>query len=165
MVQTDTKELAAGDCILWEYNTQRSRDAFEILVAIFDARDEMVAHELKRGNVQLDWTYGQVQIATPGTYFLRFFLGSYDATGGGLVGARMEVRNVRFSDTCLDDNSLRLGPLASSTTRSTVSYTSTSQTRNSVINTSTTSTTTSSTNTSTTSTTASTTTTWTQTAS
>ncbi|CAE7903290.1 unnamed protein product [Symbiodinium necroappetens] len=101
--------LTAGDCILWEYNTQKSRDAFEILVAIFDAGEEMVAHELKRGNVQLDWSYGQVQIATPGTYFLRFFLGSYDATGGGLVGARMEVRVYQNFQLNLHDlNALKL---------------------------------------------------------
>ena len=158
MVQTDSHALTAGNCILWEYNTQKSRDAFEILVAVFDGAEHMVAHELKRGNLQLDWSYGQVQVSQPGTYFLRFFLGSYDATGGGLVGARMEVRNVRFSDSCLDENSLRLGPLASSTTSSTVSHTSTSSTN-------TTSSTTSTTNTSTTSTSFSTSTTWTRTVS
>ncbi|CAJ1418081.1 unnamed protein product [Effrenium voratum] len=122
MVETDTQDLPEGRCIVWEYSTQGSRDAFEVLVGVFNSSDQVVAHELKRGDVRLDWTFGQLRVPYESSYYMRFFLGSYDATGGGLVGARLQLRNLR-SQACLDDATLSMGPDATSTTATSSSVT------------------------------------------
>ena len=46
-----------------------------------------------------------------GTYYLSFILASYDASGGGALGAQMGVRNIRSISSCLDEETLANGPV------------------------------------------------------
>ncbi|CAJ1356177.1 unnamed protein product [Effrenium voratum] len=139
MVETDTQDLPEGRCIVWEYSTQGSRDAFEDMEAPYAAAYSLRAALCAGGGVQLlrpsggaraeawrcaagDWTFGQLRVPYESSYYMRFFLGSYDATGGGLVGARLQLRNLR-SQACLDDATLSMGPDATSTTATSSSVT------------------------------------------
>eukprot|EP00435_Cladocopium_sp_Y103_P045495 s1026_g13.t1 len=113
MVQTDQQTLAAGDCLLWEYKTAGSADAFEVFVGVFGPSGTLVASDWKRGGTAagtLDWTFGQLQVTSAGSYYMSFFLASYDETGGGALGARMDVRNIRSISECLDEETLQNGP-------------------------------------------------------
>eukprot|EP00434_Breviolum_minutum_P039875 symbB.v1.2.035417.t1/scaffold4734.1/size35659/1 len=118
MVQTDQQMLNAGDCILWEYKTEGGSDAFEVFVGVFGSSGNLVTNDWKRGesaSSQLDWTFGQLEVNVSGSYYLSFFLASYDATGGGALGAAMGVRNIRSISPCLDDETLQNGPVPTTT--------------------------------------------------
>lgn len=120
MAETNLQELTAGSCVRWEYSTQNSSEAFEVFVGAFGGTPErLVAYELKRGLAQ-DWSYGQVQVPNDGEFLLRFYLASYDSSGGGIVGSSLRLRNVR-SQPCLNATALAAGPPASTTTSSTSS--------------------------------------------
>lgn len=120
MAETNRQELTAGSCVLWEYSTASSSEAFEVFVGAFGGSPEgLVAYEWKRGNLQ-DWSYGQVQVPNDGEFLLRFYLASYDSSGGGVVGSSLRLRNVR-AQPCLNATALAAGPPASTTTSSTSS--------------------------------------------
>ncbi|CAK9101841.1 unnamed protein product [Durusdinium trenchii] len=118
MVQTDEQILAAGDCILWEYETEGSSDAYEILVVVFGPSGSLVTYDFRRASSRfdsLDWSFNQLEVLASGSYFMRFFLASFDATGGGALGARMGVRNIRSQVPCLDAETLQAGPVETTT--------------------------------------------------
>ncbi|CAK9063637.1 Uncharacterized protein SCF082_LOCUS32922 [Durusdinium trenchii] len=124
MVETNSLEVLAGNCIIWEYNTQGSADAFEIFVGAFNT-SQLLNSSLQRGDLRLDWSYGQLAFPSDDLVFLRLFLASYDASGGGLVGATLRVRYLRTAP-CLDAETLLAGPPASTTSSTVVTSSSTS---------------------------------------
>eukprot|EP00913_Durusdinium_trenchii_P018346 g17234.t1 len=111
-----------GNCIIWEYNTQGSADAFEIFVGAFNT-SQLLNSSLQRGDLRLDWSYGQLAFPSDDLVFLRLFLASYDASGGGLVGATL-----RFGDVqqLLLEGTTSTSSTSSSSSSSTASSSSTS---------------------------------------
>lgn len=92
---SSTFEAKAGDDLAFDWSAANGGDDYEVYGFLVE-EGTGVHHELMygRGNVQ-NWTTATGTIPADGTYRFRFVSGTYDATGGLVVGASLYIDNVR----------------------------------------------------------------------
>eukprot|EP00931_Biecheleriopsis_adriatica_P022239 TRINITY_DN14347_c0_g1_i2.p1 TRINITY_DN14347_c0_g1~~TRINITY_DN14347_c0_g1_i2.p1 ORF type:complete len:752 (+),score=118.37 TRINITY_DN14347_c0_g1_i2:37-2292(+) len=112
-LQTTPITMPAGSFVQWEWLATGRVDWYEVVVAVYSIDQTVVevvdtdlnlipSNMIKLESVAFqrgattDWVTQQLIVNDEGTFFVRFHLGSYDETGGGLVGAEMKVRNFQF---------------------------------------------------------------------
>lgn len=92
---SDTFEATAGDALSFDWAAANGSDDYEIYAFLVDtANDEHTLLTYGRG-FQQPWTTASGQIPADGTYRFRFVSGSYDRTGGHLLGASLYIDNIR----------------------------------------------------------------------
>eukprot|EP00931_Biecheleriopsis_adriatica_P096629 TRINITY_DN70281_c0_g1_i1.p1 TRINITY_DN70281_c0_g1~~TRINITY_DN70281_c0_g1_i1.p1 ORF type:complete len:697 (-),score=84.12 TRINITY_DN70281_c0_g1_i1:200-2056(-) len=112
-LQTTPITMPAGSSVQWEWLATGQVDWYEVVVAVYSINQSVIEvvdsdlNLLSSNMVKLEsvafqrgatteWVKEQLVVHDEGTFFVRFHLGSYDETGGGMVGAEMKVRNFQF---------------------------------------------------------------------
>jgi len=97
-LDTQYAYLQQGDTFSYTYRAIGGSDWYEAAIVLFRGTPparigESVAVEVRvvRGESIGEFITESFQIPSAGNYFLAFFTGSYDRTGGGALGASMEV--------------------------------------------------------------------------
>jgi len=92
-VDTQTYTLGVNDVVHYDYTAESGGDWFEVAAVLVDASNgNQVYAKFKRGSTGR-FTESLYTITSAGDYFVRFFLGSYDRSGGGGLGARLTVHS------------------------------------------------------------------------
>jgi len=93
-VDSRTYTLDVGDVVHYDYTAGGGQYYwFEVAVVLMDASNgNQVYAKFKRGETGR-FTESLYTITSAGDYFVRFFLGSYDRTGGGHAGTQLTVHS------------------------------------------------------------------------
>ena len=90
--------LASDDKIFFDYMYQaiEGGDWFEVGVGLYEG-DVLKGCKVYRGKEMDNFTTDYFDIPGSGNYKLGFFLGSYDKTGGGSLGATLKVKKFQMT--------------------------------------------------------------------
>ena len=90
--------LASDDKIFFDYMYQaiEGGDWFEVGVGLYEG-DVLKGCKVYRGKEMDNFTTDYFDIPGSGNYKLGFFLGSYDKTGGGSLGATLKVKKFQVT--------------------------------------------------------------------
>ena len=92
---TDVYTLASGQSVTYDFTAQGGSDWYEVGVVLMQG-SSVITQKLFRGDSG-SFSGNLGTIGTTGSYFIRFFLGSYDRTGGTVLGATLIVNGFSFS--------------------------------------------------------------------
>jgi acetamidase/formamidase len=67
-------------------------DWFEVSIGLYDDSSNLKGCKVYRGNKMAGFTNDHFNIPSTGNYKLGFFAGSYDRTGGTVLGATLKVK-------------------------------------------------------------------------
>ena len=84
--------MGAGDKVYFDYRAFAGGDWFEVAIGLYDASSSLQQCKVYRGNNMADFTSDYFNIPTVGNYKLGFFGGSYDYSGGTVLGATLQVK-------------------------------------------------------------------------
>ena len=94
----------AGEKIYFDYQAIGGSDWFEVGVGIYDAGTSMAdwgklkGCKVFRGNAMTDFTNDYFDVPSGGgNYKLGFFVGSYDRSGGTVLGATLKVKKFQMT--------------------------------------------------------------------
>ena len=96
--ESKVASASAGSKVYFEYQADAIGDWFEVAVGLYDVDGHLEQCKVYRGNTMAPgWEIDYFDIPDLGNYKLGFFAGSYDQTGGTVLGATLKVR--RFDMT------------------------------------------------------------------
>lgn len=84
-------EAAPGETLYFKYKAESGGDWFELMIELWDSVAPVETLAFKRGDSMSDFAEFSHTFTTAGTYKLLFHIGSYDYSGGGVLGALMYV--------------------------------------------------------------------------
>jgi len=74
------------------YQSLGAGDWFEVAIGLYDGSSNIKECKVYRGNKMSSYTSDHFNIPSTGNYKLGFFAGSYDRTGGTVLGATLKVK-------------------------------------------------------------------------
>lgn len=93
-MQTEEVEIKKGDVASYTWTSSGAVDNYEVFVGLYSSTCGLVDYQFQRGEQQ-DWKTFELFAPKTDKYFMKFMLASYDGTGGGAVGADMQVKEVK----------------------------------------------------------------------
>ncbi|MDC1118079.1 flagellin [Alphaproteobacteria bacterium] len=97
LVSSDSKEISAGEKVIFDWKASGTNDAFDIFAYIVDVdtgATEVLLNETQSPAGSTDWATATHTVQTSGNYKYVFINGTYDDTGGKLLGAEMYLDNI-----------------------------------------------------------------------
>ncbi|MDA9597866.1 flagellin [bacterium] len=97
LVSSDPKEISAGEKVIFDWKASGTNDAFDIFAYIVDVdtgATEVLLNETQSPAGSTDWATVTHTVQTSGNYKYVFINGTYDDTGGKLLGAEMFLDNI-----------------------------------------------------------------------
>ena len=97
LVSTEAKEINAGEKVTFDWKASGTNDAFDIFAYIVDVdtgATEILLNETQSPAGSTNWTTVSHTVQTSGNYKYVFINGTYDDTGGKLLGAEMFLDNI-----------------------------------------------------------------------
>jgi len=107
--QTTHATVQGGHCVRWEYSSAGKTDWYEIYVGLFEGGTDKLLHETFQRGHSAEWSYAQLKVDTTSDVYLKYYLASYDNTGGFAIGADIKVRNL-VHGPCMTNAQLAAGP-------------------------------------------------------
>ncbi|GIQ68765.1 hypothetical protein DUZ99_13985 [Xylanibacillus composti] len=101
-VSADFFEAKRGDRLAFDWKAAGQDDNYEVYGFIVDESGNHIELMYGRGQTG-DWTSYRGEIPHDGRYKFRFVVGSYDKTGGLVLGASLEIDNVRLLSSAITD--------------------------------------------------------------
>ena len=92
---TDVYSLTSGSTVTYDFSAQGGSDWFEVGVLLMSG-STVITQKIFRGKSG-SFSGSLATISSSGSYFVRFFVGSYDRTGGTALGASLIVNGFSFS--------------------------------------------------------------------
>jgi len=97
---SDVFHADAGDIISWNYKAQAGGDWFEVMVVIYRGNSAVAIPTFRNGNAMSSFRTDSWTVDTTASdYKIRFIVGSYDRTGGTVLGGSMEVASFGRTDS------------------------------------------------------------------
>jgi len=93
-LETDEVEIKQGDVASYTWTSSGATDNYEVFVGLYSKTCGLVDYQFQRGEKQ-EWKTFELFAPKTDKYYMKFMLGSYDGTGGGAVGADMQVKEVK----------------------------------------------------------------------
>ena len=90
--ESKVASMSAGDKVYFDYQAFAGGDWFEVAIGLYDDMNHLEQCKVYRGNAMDDYTNDYFDIPLLGNYKLGFFAGSYDRTGGTVLGATLKVK-------------------------------------------------------------------------
>ena len=97
LVSSEAKEINAGEKVNFDWKASGTNDAFDIFAYIVDVdtgATEILLNQTQSPKGSTDWTTVSHTVQTSGNYKYVFINGTYDDTGGKLLGAEMYLDNI-----------------------------------------------------------------------
>ncbi|MDB3879919.1 flagellin [Alphaproteobacteria bacterium] len=97
LVSSESKEINAGEKVKFDWKASGTNDAFDIFAYIVDVdtgATEILLNETQSPAGSTDWATVTHTVQTSGNYKYVFINGTYDDTGGKLLGAEMFLDNI-----------------------------------------------------------------------
>lgn len=97
LVSSDSKEINAGEKVKFDWKASGTNDAFDIFAYIVDVdtgATEILLNETQSPAGSTNWATVTHTVQTSGNYKYVFINGTYDDTGGKLLGAEMYLDNI-----------------------------------------------------------------------
>ena len=97
LVSSESKEINAGEKVKFDWKASGTNDAFDIFAYIVDVdtgATEILLNETQSPAGSTDWATVTHTVQTSGNYKYVFINGTYDDTGGKLLGAEMYLDNI-----------------------------------------------------------------------
>ena len=99
LVSTEAREINAGEKVKFDWKASGTNDAFDIFAYIVDVdtgATEILLNETQSPAGSTNWTTVSHTVQTAGNYKYVFINGTYDDTGGKLLGAEMYLDNIQI---------------------------------------------------------------------
>jgi len=92
--ETEEVKIKKGDVASYSWTSSGATDNYEVFVGLYSKTCGLVDFQFQRGEKQ---RWKKFELFAPKTdhYYMKFMLASYDGTGGGAVGADMQVKEVK----------------------------------------------------------------------
>jgi len=97
LVSSEAKEINAGEKVKFDWKASGTNDSFDIFAYLVDVdtgRTEIILNETQSPAGSTDWATVSYTVQTSGNYKYVFINGTYDDTGGKLLGAEMYLDNI-----------------------------------------------------------------------
>ena len=97
LVSSESKEINAGEKVKFDWKASGTNDAFDIFAYIVDVdtgATEILLNETQSPAGSTNWATVTHTVQTSGNYKYVFINGTYDDTGGKLLGAEMFLDNI-----------------------------------------------------------------------
>jgi flagellin-like hook-associated protein FlgL len=97
LVSSEAKEINAGEKVNFDWKASGTNDAFDIFAYIVDVdtgATEILLNQTQSPKGSTNWTTVSHTVQTSGNYKYVFINGTYDDTGGKLLGAEMYLDNI-----------------------------------------------------------------------
>jgi flagellin-like hook-associated protein FlgL len=97
LVSSEAREIDAGDKVNFDWKASGTNDAFDIFAYIVDVNTgatEILLNETQSPAGSTNWATVSHTVQTSGSYKYVFINGTYDDTGGKLLGAEMFLDNI-----------------------------------------------------------------------
>ena len=97
LVSSEAKEINAGEKVIFDWKASGTNDAFDIFAYIVDVdtgATEILLNETQSPAGSTNWATVTHTVQTTGNYKYVFINGTYDDTGGKLLGAEMYLDNI-----------------------------------------------------------------------
>ena len=97
LVSSESKEINAGEKVNFDWKASGTNDAFDIFAYIVDVdtgATEILLNETQSPAGSTNWATVSHTVQTSGNYKYVFINGTYDDTGGKLLGAEMFLDNI-----------------------------------------------------------------------
>lgn len=92
--ETSEVEIKKGDVASYTWRSSGKVDSYEVFVGLYSTTCGLVDFQFQRGARQ-PWKTFELFAPKTDKYYMKFLLASYDGSGGGAVGADMEVKDVK----------------------------------------------------------------------
>lgn len=92
-LETEEVRIKKGDVASYTWTSSGATDNYEVFVGLYSNTCGLVDYQFQRGDKQ-EWRTFELFAPKTDNYYMKFMLGSYDGTGGGMVGADMQVKDV-----------------------------------------------------------------------
>merc|ERR1719498_1761869 len=92
--ETEEVEIKKGDVASYSWTSSGATDNYEVFVGLYSKTCGLVDFQLQRGEKQ-NWKTFELFAPKTDKYYMKFMLASYDGSGGGAVGADMQVKEVK----------------------------------------------------------------------
>jgi len=97
LVSTEAKEINAGEKVKFDWKASGTNDSFDVFAYILDVNTgatEILLNETQSPAGSTNWATVSHTVQTKGNYKYVFINGTYDDTGGKLLGAEMYLDNI-----------------------------------------------------------------------
>lgn len=93
---TEPTEIKVGDVASYTWSSSGATDDYEVFVGLYSETCGLVDYQFQRGQRQPMKTF---ELFSPKTdkYYMKFMLASYDGSGGGAVGADMQIKDIKVT--------------------------------------------------------------------
>jgi hypothetical protein len=91
---TQEVQIKKGDVASYTWTSSGAVDSYEVFVGLYSKTCGLVDFQLQRGAKQ-PWKTFELYAPKTDKYYVKFLLSSYDWTGGGAIGADMQVKEVK----------------------------------------------------------------------
>jgi hypothetical protein len=92
--ETEKVLIKKGDVASYTWTSSGQTDNYEVFVGLYSESCGLVDFQFQRGEKQ-DWKTFELFAPKTDKYYVKFLLASYDGTGGGAIGADMQVKEVK----------------------------------------------------------------------
>lgn len=92
--ETEKVLIKKGDVASYTWTSSGQTDNYEVFVGLYSETCGLVDFQFQRGEKQ-DWKTFELYAPKTDKYYVKFLLASYDGTGGGAIGADMQVKEVK----------------------------------------------------------------------
>lgn len=96
-VDTETYAMVANTVVTFSFTASAGSDWYECASVLMDDSGNVIEAMVFRGSAGLI-TLTFAPVASPGNYKVRFVLGSYDRTGGGALGAILQIHYFSYAE-------------------------------------------------------------------
>ena len=97
IISTEAKQIDAGETVFFDWKASGTNDAFDIfayLLNVDTGETQIMLDETQENAGSTDWATVETTVEADGNYKYVFINGTYDATGGKLLGAEMYIDNI-----------------------------------------------------------------------
>ena len=97
LISQEAKQIFAGDVVKFDWKSDGTSDAGSVFAYLLEETtgDTIILHDYTQGSAGATaWATKSTTVTTSGNYKFVFINGTYDATGGTVLGADFYVNNI-----------------------------------------------------------------------
>jgi flagellin-like hook-associated protein FlgL len=114
IISNTAVSIKAGESVSFDWKAQGGQDSYDVYAYLLNVDNGNTLELLNATGASTDWTTVTKTVQATGNYKFVFVSGTYDATGGRALGARLFVDNITAPPTATTNlNNTSIGSVAS----------------------------------------------------